>query len=187
MNSGRTVQASTTLPGAMAAIFRRPFESLVLGWNWKSALYSSSCRGGVFFAANVNQGVEAASGAMLAEFAYRALTAGFYGSITQAFRKVEPQWKGAAAALGLMLTLSHSLEFMIHWLRHTPNLGSSILASIVFTTVSTLFNLHAMRRGIFVTGSEGRSLKSDLRSLPRVLLDFVSHVPSKLLQNLELP
>ena len=40
---------------------------------------------------------------MLTEFCYRAITAGFYGALTQAFRKVEPLWQGTLAALAVIL------------------------------------------------------------------------------------
>jgi hypothetical protein len=39
--------------------------------------------------------VHAAEGAMLAEFVYRGITAGFYGALTQAFRKAAPVWKAS--------------------------------------------------------------------------------------------
>lgn len=106
---------------------------------------------------------------MGAEFLYRAATAGFYGALTQSFRKVEPRWKGAAVATVLLVGVSHSIEFGIHWLRGTPNLWGSMAASLCFTALSTLFNLHAMRQGVLVTGSEGYSLWTDLRMLPRVV------------------
>jgi len=164
----------TTLGSALSELRDRPWRYLVLHWNWKSALYSSLCRGAIFFFVNLTAGADAATGAMLAEFTYRGLTAGFYGAITQMFRKVRPLWHGTLCALGMLMCISHSLEFLIHRLRHTPKLGASILASICFTVVSTLFNLYAMRRGVFVTDQEARTLASDLKSLPRVLLGFVT-------------
>jgi len=33
---------------------------------------------------------------------------------------------------------SHSLEFLVHWLRHTPHLKASIISSMSFTAISTL-------------------------------------------------
>jgi hypothetical protein len=160
---------AVTAAAALSTIVRNPHEVLWRQWNWKSALYSSLCRAGIFFAVNATAGYKAAAGAMLAEFTYRAVTAGFYGSLTQSFRRVEPRWHGTACALALLVTLSHSLELLVHWLRGTPNLGASIAASMCFTVLSTLFNLHAMRQGVFVTDHEARSLWEDLRSLPRVL------------------
>lgn len=105
---------------------------------------------------------------MAAEFVYRPVSAGFYGALTQSFREVEPQWKGMVTAATLVITASHSLELAIHSRRGTPNLWASMAASCCFTAISTLFNLHAMRRGILVTGCGGHSLLTDLRLLPTV-------------------
>ncbi len=158
-----------TIPSVFASLFRQPGELLLRRWNWKSALYSSLCRSSLFFAVNLTAGLDAAARAMLAEFLYRAVSAGFYGAITQSFRHVRPRWHGAVAATLLLVTLSHSIELLIHWFRNTPNLWASIFASCCFTVISTLFNLHAMRRGVLVTGNDGHGLLTDLKLLPSLL------------------
>ena len=150
---------------------------LLRRWNWKSALYSSLIRAGLFFSMNLTGGLRLAYAAMFTEFIYRVLTAGFYGALTQAFRKVEPRWQGTLAALLVLMTASHSVELFIHWLRGTPNLAASIAASACFTLLSTLFNLHAMRRGVFVTDQDERSLGEDLRRLPGLLWSFAASAP----------
>ncbi len=147
-------------------------RALARSWNWKSALFSSGCRGPIFFFANIRSGAHAAAGAMLAEFAYRCVTAGFYGGITQAVSQAHPR-KAAAATAGIVI-LSHAVEFTVHWLRGTPNLRISIVASACFTVVSTWFNLHAMRRGVLITGADSASFREDLRALPRILASFGS-------------
>jgi hypothetical protein len=156
-----------TLDAVMGQLLRDPGTLLVRRWNWKSALYSSVWRSSIFLAANLRSGWDAALGAMLAEFVYRAIFAGFYGALTQSFRMVEPRWKGALAAVAMLVGVSHSIELAVHWLRGTPNLWTSIGASVCFTVISTLFNLHAMGRGVFVTGEAGEhDLLTDLRLLP---------------------
>jgi hypothetical protein len=163
-----------TLAGTLHHLVRNPVTLLVHGWNWKSAYLSSLSRSIVFFLTNLSAGLEAATGALIAEFVYRAVTAGFYGALVQTFRLSEPRW---AASLAVMLGLpafSHSLEFLVHWLRETPNLKSSIAASVLFTAVSTAFHLHAMRRGVFIVGRGEKSLAGDLRSLPAVIWTFVT-------------
>lgn len=143
-------------------------------WNWKSAFFSSICRAAVFFFANLSHGLAAAQGAMVAEFAYRAVTAGFYGALTQACRKSAPRGRPVILLiLGLPLG-QHALEFVIHWMRHTPALKTSIISSIGFTVISTLFNLHAMRTGVLVAGSEGRPLVEDLRAIPGTIISFLA-------------
>jgi hypothetical protein len=167
----------TSVGAVLQGLLGRPKELLWCRWNWKSALYSSLIRASIFLVVNLSAGLRAAAGAMLAEFCYRAATAGFYGSITQAFRKVEPRWQGTAAATTLLVLLSHSIEFIVHLLRGTPNLKASILASVAFTLLSTVFNLYAMRKGVFVTDSDARSLAADFRMLPGVLVGFLRQVP----------
>jgi hypothetical protein len=154
-----------TLDQVFRNLWLHPGELLIRRWNWKSALYSSLCRSAIFFAVNWASGWRAAVGAMAAEFAYRSVSAGFYGALTQSFRHVEPRWHGTIVATALLITVSHTLELTIHWLRGTPNLLASIAASCCFTALSTLFNLRAMRRGVLVTGHEGHSMLEDLRLL----------------------
>ena len=163
----------TTISSVLRALWRTPGELLVRRWNWKAALCSSVCRSSLFLFVNLNAGAREAAGAMAAEFVYRALTAGFYGALTQSFRKVEPPWRGDVAATLLLIGVSHTLEFALHLARGTPNLLASIGASIVFTACSTLFNLNAMRQGVLVAGSGGYSLLTDVRLIPGVIAGLV--------------
>ncbi|MEZ5399904.1 MAG: hypothetical protein R2729_09545 [Bryobacteraceae bacterium] len=162
-----------TVRSVFRNLARRPGELLVRRWNWKAAVSSSMVRALLFFAVNLTAGLAAAAGAMAAEFAYRFVSAGFYGALTQSFRKVEPRWHGAAAATALLVTMSHSLELLIHWARGTPNLAASIAASCAFTSFSTLFNLHAMRLGVLVTDDDGYGFWKDLRMLPGVIASML--------------
>lgn len=143
---------------------------MVRSWNWKAAVLSSLYRGAIFFGATLGAGLHAALGAMSAEFGYRGITAGFYGAVTQSVARSHPR-RAAAATVGILL-VSHTIEFGVHWMRHTPSLGRSIAASVCFTILSTLFNLHAMRRGVLLTGSGSASFLADLCALPRTLASF---------------
>lgn len=146
-------------------------------WNYKAAFFSSVLRALLFFAANARSGWAAASGAMLAEFTYRALTAGFYGALTQSFRRVQPPWKGTLGALIVVPLITHTIEFTLHYLRGTPNLKASMIASVCFTLLSTSFNLFAMRRGTLVSGREAKSFADDVRALPVLIGGFISAGP----------
>ena len=158
----------------LVALLRDPVPTLVRQWNWKSAIFSSLCRAAVFFFANLSSGIEAATGALVAEFLYRSVSAGFYGALTQAFRKSEPRWAATLVVLIGVPGVSHAIEFCLHWLRGTPNLRASILASLVLTLISTSFNLHAMRGGVLVVGSGEQSLADDMRSLPKTIWTFIT-------------
>lgn len=141
----RTVR-DRTVKSAVGRLLRSPYECLVARWNWKSALFSSLWRAGIFFATNAAYGWRAAVGAMVAEFVFRAATAGFYGVITQEIAGARPRWLGNLVTIIAMPMLAHNLEAAVHFLRQTPNLRGSILVSVCFTVLSTMFNLHAMRR-----------------------------------------
>ena len=45
---------------------------------------------------------------------------------------------------------------------------------VLFTIISTLFNLFAMRRGVLIVGEGRGSLLSDLRQLPRLIVLFLA-------------
>ena len=125
---------------------------------------------------------------MLAEFVYRGVTSGFYGALTQAFRKAEPAWKASATVMVLLPLSSHSIELVVHVVRHTPHLRSSVISSVCFTAISTLFNLYAMRRGVLVTGAGAGSVASDMRRIPGLIGGFVAAGPLALyraLRNLQ--
>jgi hypothetical protein len=150
-----------------------PGRLLLRQWNWKSAAFSSTIRAAIFFAANLAAGWHAAAGAMLAEFVYRSLTAGFYGALTQAFRRAEPAWAAGTVVMILLPLVSHSIELTVHLLRGTPKILTSLLASVLFTGISTLFNLYAMRRGALLVGADAGSVGADLRRMPRLIGGFV--------------
>jgi hypothetical protein len=142
-------------------------------WNYKTAILSSLVRSAIFFATTLGAGLDAATSAMLTEFGCRFVTAGFYGALTQAFRRVEPPLLGTVGALLLLPALAHLGEFIVHSLRGTPNLTVALATSIGFTAVSTAFNLFAMRRGTLIVGAGQRPLFEDMRAMPKLLILFV--------------
>ena len=161
----------------MLRVLRNPRELMLDQWNWKAALFSSLFRAILFFCANLGSGWRAASGAMAAEFLYRGATSGFYGAFTQCLRAVQPAWAGALVILLLLPLGTHSMEFVVHWLRGTPHLKASIITSVCFTGLSSLFNWFAMRQGLMIVGHGSQSLSRDMRMMPRVVADFLMTVP----------
>lgn len=168
---------SMTVFDVLRQLSAAPGDLVLRQWNWKSAVFSSLIRAAIFFFSNLTAGLHAAEGAMLAEFVYRGVTSGFYGALTQAFRKAEPVWQASITVMVLLPLWSHSIEFAIHLARHTPHLRTSIISSLCFTAVSTLFNLYAMRRGVLVTGAGAGSVGSDLRRVPGLIGGFVAAGP----------
>jgi hypothetical protein len=179
--------SAVTVPAVMRRLISDPAGELLFRWNWKAAVMSSLLRAHIFLAANATAGFRKAVMAAVAEFLFRFVTSGFYGSLTQAFRGAEPAWTGVVAVMILLPFVSHSLEFAIHFLRGTPHLRASIISSVVFTMFSTAFNWFAMRRGALVVGKGESSLASDLARVPALLLEFFkasAQIPAALFQNI---
>jgi hypothetical protein len=154
-----------------------PVETIARRWNWKSALLSSSLRALIFFGANLPAGRHAAVAALLTELAFRGVASGFYGALTEAFRFAEPEWAASLVAMVLLPLTGHSAEFAVHLLRGTMKLRTSIIASVCFTALSTLFNLYAMRHGALVTGEGKQTLSSDMKRMPRLIAGFLISGP----------
>jgi hypothetical protein len=72
--------------------------------------------------------------------------------------------------MALLPVISDTVEFTVHLVRGTQCLGTTVLASVIFTAVSTLFELFAMRHGILVVGQNSNSLLQDLKSIPRLII-----------------
>jgi len=167
------VPAGLSVGGVLRLVVRHPWRYLGRRWNYKSAAMSSLFRGLLFFAVNLGAGLGAALGAMAAEFGFRFVMAGFYGALTQAFRRAKPERDATIAAMVVLPLVGHSLELALHWARGTPRLAESILASVALTALSTAFNLFAMRRGALIIGDGSKSLFHDLALMPSLLTAFI--------------
>jgi hypothetical protein len=178
------VADAPTVRAVFEGLLRDPTRHLIGRWNWKAAVLSSLLRAAIFFFTNLVAGWHAAIGALLAELALRAATSGFYGAITEAFSEARPVWAAMAAAMVVLPLANHSLEFLVHWLRGTPKLGLSIAASVVFTALSTSFNLYAMRHGVLTVGDRSKSLREDLASLLPLFGQFLLAGPRAILRHL---
>lgn len=162
---------------ATRRIFTNPRELFLTRWHWKSAILSALVRGLIFFAVNLSSGLAAACSAFTIEYLYRSAASGFYGSLTQNFRRVTPVYAGNLIVSLILPLLQHSLELLVHWSNGTPQLLRSMTASIMFTVVSTLFNLHAMRHGALLVGHGSRPLRHDLIRIPGLLASFIVWLP----------
>jgi hypothetical protein len=150
----------------------RPRQYIFQRWNWKAALLSAIVRASIFFFANLTAGQSAAVAAMIREFLFRSIASGFYGGMTESFRNAKPRWAATLVVLVTMPFLNHSAEFLLHWLLGTPNLKTSMIASVGFTILSTGFNLYAMRREVLTTRQNCRGLGEDLKMIPGLLISF---------------
>jgi hypothetical protein len=166
-------RSELTVGTVLVCLATNPYRHLIRRWNWKTACLSSVFRGILVLLANLSAGPDSAVGAMLAESCYRALTSGFYGAFTQAFRFARPAWAASAIPMILVPIISDSLELSMHSLRGTQQLGATAAASVIFTAASTLFELFVMRHGVLVMGQNRKPLAEDLRRIPKLLIDFL--------------
>ncbi len=154
-----------------------PIELFVRRWNWKSAVFSALFRGLIFFTLNLQAGLRAAVGAMLAEFVWRTATSGGWGAATQMLCKVRPMWQAILGSMFVVPLVAHTIEFTIHYTRGTPVLAKSILVSICFTQVSDLFNLYVMYNGAMLVGDGARPFGEDMRRVPALIGGFLLVLP----------
>ena len=140
---------------------RHVARRMAIVWNWKSALVSALMRAPVFFAANLEAGLDAATAAFATEFVYRVCSAGFYGALTNHFARRREQRAATIEALVILPVLAHSVEYVVHRMAGTPYIATAIGASIAISMVTTRISLFLMRRGLFVAG--GQSFTADVR------------------------
>ena len=152
---------------------RHPVRHLIRQWNWKNALFTAAVRGAVFFATNLPAGVPAAAHAFAVDALFRVPLSGVYAAMTQALLGAQPRWAAVAVIAGLVPAAGHVIEFLVHWTAGTPELRTSVMASVGFSALSALFNAFSMDRGVFLVGGAARPFRDDLKQLPTVLLDFL--------------
>jgi len=185
-SGGRNGPASpqVSLLAALFEILRSPARLLFL-WNWKSALLSWFLRGPIFLVATVHRGWRSSAGAVLTESFFCLLTAGFYGAIVQTVRNAQPEWLTGVFLTLIMPAAFQVFEYWLHRFRGTPHLRSAEIASVAVSGLSALFNWYAMRRGTLLVGSEARSLGTDLRRLPGLLLGFLAILPRRIVARIK--
>ncbi len=156
-------------PAGGSPFFARAFVC----WNWKCALLSAAARSIVYLAAMVRTGLRGSLSIVLVEIAYVTLTAGLYAGMQQRALEFTSRLLGNATVVFGVPWLAQVLDWLTHRLAGAAVPGRATLAVFVFATVSALFHLHVMRRGVLLTGCSGRSLADDFRRMPRLTAGFV--------------
>jgi hypothetical protein len=129
--------------------------------------------------------------AVMVEMPFRVLTTGIAGALVQSFRKAKPIWLANTIVSIMLPAFSHTVEFAAHYAQE--KYFSDILAatkdgvtrqrtfaiSVLFSVVSVLFNLYAMRNGVLLVGAgeATQSLKNDFKQIPRLISEFVIALP----------
>jgi hypothetical protein len=169
-----------TVRDVSARLLRHPVRSLIHRWHWKSAALSAIVRGSLFFATNLSDGFGAAVRATVVECASGVPVVGVLAAVIQAFSCAEPAWAATLVTSVLLPAVAQTIEFAAHWAAGTPQLGTSMLASVGLSVMSTLFNLFVMRRGVMIVGRGSPRFVDDVRQMPGLIVAFVLTLPRTL-------
>lgn len=157
--------------GVVPGLVRRALtdlpQTIARAWNWKSAVLSAIGRASLFFLTNLPAGLDAAVSAAGTEIGYRLLAAGFYGTLTERFARLEATRGSTVAALIVVPGIAHGIEYVVHRSAGTALAGTSVLVSVAVSIATTRLNLSAMRHGLLVVGGTSASLWSDVRTIAR--------------------
>ncbi len=179
----------------IAEVFRslasHPLQ-VITRWNWKAALLGAILRASFYFTVYqaAKENIKAAMTAAAVELAFRFLTSGISGSIVQSFRRATPAWIATLIVTISLPIFSHSIEYVTHYIQDvyfagvlpaSQNNGRqwAFAFSVLFSALSAMFNLFAMRHGVLLVGAgkETKSLWSDFKKIPALVLEFVTYLP----------
>lgn len=175
---------------------------IITRWNWKSAMIGAFLRASFYF------GVYQASSqswlvtltAVLVELAFRFITTGMAGAVVQSFRRATPVWLANVIVSISLPAFSHTVEYFTHYAQerylydifaaseNSVARQRAFAISVLFSVLSALFNLFAMKHGVLLVGAgeETLSLKDDIKRMPRMVGEFTAFLPvliSKYLEN----
>ncbi len=165
---------------------------IITRWNWKAALIGACLRASFYFTVYqaARENMRAALTAAGVELAFRFFTSGASGSIVQSFRHATPTWLATLFVTITLPTFSHSVEYVTHYVQEvyfhgvlpgSQNNGRqwAFAFSVLFSALSAMFNLFAMRHGVLLVGAgrETKSLWSDIRKIPFLVWEFLTYLP----------
>ncbi len=165
---------------------------IITRWNWKAALIGACLRASFYFTVYqaAKENMRAALTAAAVELGFRFFTSGVSGSLVQSFRHATPAWLATFVVTVTLPIFSHSVEYLTHYVQEiyfrgvlpaSQNNGRqyAFAFSVLFSALSAMFNLFAMRQGVLLVGAgkETRSLWSDFKKLPALILEFATYLP----------
>ncbi|MEO6052283.1 MAG: hypothetical protein ABIP78_13270 [Pyrinomonadaceae bacterium] len=185
-------------------VFRNLVEhpaQIITRWNWKAALIGAVLRASFYF--TVYQASRESwlvtLTAVLVELSFRFLTTGLSGAVVQSFRRATPFWLANLIVSVSLPAFSHTVEFVTHYAqeRYLYDIFAAsennvarqraFAISVLFSVISALFNLFAMKHGVLLVGAgeETLSLWGDVKRMPRMLGEFTAFLPVQIAKFLE--
>jgi len=166
---------------------------VITRWNWKSASLGAVLRASFYF------GVYQASReswlvtltAVLVELLFRFFTTGISGAVVQSFRRATPVWLANIIVSVSLPLFSHTVEFITHYAQeryffdvfaassNSVARQRAFAISVLFSVLSALFNLFAMKHGVLLVGAgeETLSIWDDIKRMPRMVGEFTAFLP----------
>jgi hypothetical protein len=174
---------------------------IILRWNWKAALLGAVLRASFYY--TVYQLSRESSvvilTAVVVELVSRFFTTGIAGAIVQSFRRATPLWAANLIVSIMLPAMSHTVEFCTHYVQerylydifaaseNSVARQRAFAISVLFSVISALFNLFAMKHGVLLVGAgeETQSFFSDVKRLPRMVGEFTAFLPVFIAKYLE--
>ena len=188
-----------TVGDVFRSVLRHPLQ-LITRWNWKAVLLAVLVRASIYL---VTYSVRHETWtviitAMVFEAISRFLTTGVAGALVQSFRKAQPMWLANLIVSVLLPAFSHTVEYLTHYTQETyfsdmfaasQNSGreNTFPISVLFSVVSVLFNLYAMRAGALLVGAgtETQTLRKDFTQIPSLIWNFIGVLPNMICRYIE--
>jgi hypothetical protein len=161
----------------LSDLVRHPLQTFWYSWNWKSALLSASLRVPIFLIATLRQGLRAISIAVVVEALFSGAISGCYGAVVQKLRRARPRWAASLMILVIFPAIVLWLDYQVHFYTRMPNLKGGLIGAGVLCLLSSLFNWYLMSRNSLLVGEGAHSFGSDLKRMPRLVLEFVLLFP----------
>jgi hypothetical protein len=166
---------------------------IITRWNWKTAMIGAVVRASFYFTVYQasRESLLVTLTAVLVELTFRFITTGMAGSVVQSFRRASPAWLANVIVSVSLPAFSHTVEYITHYAQerylydifaaseNSVARQRAFAISVLFSVVSALFNLFAMKHGVLLVGAgeESKSLLSDIKRIPRMIGEFTAVLP----------
>ena len=166
-------------------------------WNWKAAMLGALLRASFYFTVYqaARENLKVALTAATVELAFRFFTSGVSGALVQTFRRATPPWLATLIVTLTLPVFSHAVEYVTHYTQEVYLVGVlpaaennarqyAFAVSVLFSAISAMFNLFLMRHGVLLVGAgrETKSLWSDIKQIPALVLEFTTYLPFLILR-----
>ncbi len=178
------------------SLAKHPLQ-IISRWNWKSALLGAIFRASFYFTVYQasRETLIVTLTAVLVELSFRFITSGISGALIQSFRRATPAWLATAIVTISLPIFSHTVEFITHYSQETffnnvfaaaenKARQKAFAVSVLISVLSALFTLFIVRKGVLLVGAgkETKSIWSDIKSLPFLIIEFIAFLPLEILK-----